>query len=483
LAAIAAAEPELVAHHLTQAGLDEPAIEWWGKAGDRALRRSAFKEAASHLGKAIELSDRLAERTAPSVMPSNRLQLQTSYGQALMWSKGYQVPETSAAFARARQLASRVEDPSERLSAYFGLWVGHLTRGEPGPLRDMAGLFLREATSRPDCPEAVIGHRIFGMTCWYFGDFAAAHDHFRKASALFDRERHGDFANRFGLDPRAGAAVLDALALWVLGRVDESLRLADRALADAESSAHIPTMVFVHEFRALLGLLRRSLEAAAADGKALADIASQYDLPAFWAGWATFFRDWASWSQVAGEAGLAEMQTRIAIQREQGLLFLLPPQELALGEAEAASGKVDAGLQRLDEAVAELERTEQRWYEPEMHRVRAEILLKRGPADTAPAEQALQTAIAIAQHQKARSFALRAALALAKLYCSANRDADAHAALAPAVAGFPPTDQFPELAEAQTLLSALNPQIDCLQRANPALGGVRISASEPILPE
>ena len=87
--AVAAAEPELVAHHLTQAGLDEPAIEWWGKAGDQALRRSAFKEAAAHLGKAIELADKLAA-TAPSAAPgSNRLRLQTSLGNALIWAKGY----------------------------------------------------------------------------------------------------------------------------------------------------------------------------------------------------------------------------------------------------------------------------------------------------------------------------------------------------------------------------------------------------------
>src|SRR5690349_4758249 len=91
-----------------------------------------------------------------------------------------------------------------------------------------------------------------------------------------------------------------------------------------------------------------------------------------------------------------------------------------------------------------------------MHRIRAEILLKRDPADTAAAEQSLQTAMAIAQSQKARSFELRAALALAKLYRAASRDADTYAVLAPAVEGFPPTQQFPELTEAQSLLSALN---------------------------
>ena len=107
-------------------------------------------------------------------------------------------------------------------------------------------------------------------------------------------------------------------------------------------------------------------------------------------------------------------------------------------------------------ALAALERTEERSYEAEMHRIRAEILLKCQPANNAAAEQSLRTAIAVAKSQKARSFELRAALSLAKLYRAANRDADAHAALAPAVDGFPPTQQFPELTEAQALVAALS---------------------------
>ncbi len=216
--AVAAAEPELVAHHLTQAGLDEPAIEWWGKAGDQALRRSAFKEAAAHLGKAIELADKLAATAPSAATGSNRLRLQTSLGNALIWAKGHQAPETSAAFARARELASRVEDASERFSAYYGLWVGHLTRCEPAPMREMAELFLREATARPNCPETLIAHRISGVTCFYFGDFAGAHDHFQKTIELYDQARHADFANRFGQDSRAAAEIHDAVTLWVLGR-------------------------------------------------------------------------------------------------------------------------------------------------------------------------------------------------------------------------------------------------------------------------
>jgi predicted ATPase len=229
----------------------------------------------------------------------------------------------------------------------------------------------------------------------------------------------------------------------VLGRIDEALPLADRALADAGSAAHVPTMRYVLTFAARLGLLRYNP-------------ASRYDLPAFWAGYAAFLQGWARWSDGAKESRLVEMRRGLAFAREQGRNWLLPSLEAALAEAEASAGEIVAGLRRLDDGLAELAATEARWYEAEMHRIRAEILLQRDPADTVAAERSLQAAIGIAQSQKARSFELRAALSLAKLYRAANRDAEAHAVLTPAVEGFPPTRQFPELTEAQALLAALS---------------------------
>jgi len=455
-AAAAAAEPELVAHHLTQAGLDEPAIEWWGRAGDQALRRSAFKEAAAHLGKAIELADKLAASAPSAVLSSNRLHLQTSLGNALIWAKGFTALETSAAFERARELASQVEDASERFSAYYGLWVGHLNRGEPAPMREMAELFLCEATAGPNCPEAVIAHRISGQTRFYFGDFAGAHEHFQKTIELYNPARDADFANRFGRDPRAAAEALDAVALWMLGRVNDSLRLAERALADAESAAHAPTMAHALLFAALLALVRCNPEAVATYSQALANIVSRYDLRADWAGLAGFLQGWAKSCDCAEESRLAEMRKGIETTREQGNILFSPGLGATLAEAEAIAGENDAALRRLDDALAGLGHTEERWYEAEIHRIRGEILLRRDPADNAAAEQSLQVAIAIAQSQRARSFELRAALSLAKLYRAANRDADAHAVLAPAVESFPPTQQFSELIEAQALLAAMS---------------------------
>ena len=208
--------------------------------------------------------------------------------------------------------------------------------------------------------------------------------------------------------------------------------------------------------RSGLGLVRGNSEAVATHSQAYAEHVARYDLSAHWAGFAAFFQGWAKRANTAERSRLAEMRGGLAIFREQGMVYLVPSLQAALAEAEAGAGETDAGLRRLHEAFAVLERTEARFYEAEMHRIRAEILLRRDPANAAAAEQSLQAAIGIAQSQKARSFELRAALSLAKLYRAANRDADAYAVLAPAVEGFLPTQQFPELAEAQTLLAALS---------------------------
>jgi len=117
----------VLAYHFTQAGLTDAAIEWWGKAGDQALRRSAFQEAISHLGKAIELADKEGEgapraaAATSTTSPDRRLKLQTSYGQALLWSRGFGAEETKAAFTRAKELATGDDNVAERFTTYYGL--------------------------------------------------------------------------------------------------------------------------------------------------------------------------------------------------------------------------------------------------------------------------------------------------------------------------------------------------------------------------
>src|SRR6516162_5347751 len=126
----AATEPEVLAHHFTQAGLTDATIEWWGKAGEQALRRSAFQEAISHLGKAIDMADKTGEGTSAAVTApasaNRRLKLQTDLAKALMWSRGYGAEESKTAFIRARELAAAIEDATERFTIYYGLCIGHM---------------------------------------------------------------------------------------------------------------------------------------------------------------------------------------------------------------------------------------------------------------------------------------------------------------------------------------------------------------------
>ena len=145
----AAAEPEALAYHFTQAGMTDPAIEWWGKAGDQALRRSAFQEAISHLGKAIDMADKQAN-AAPGEAPQagGRVRLQTAYGNALIAARGHGAPETTAAFTRAAELAAGSKEAAERFSARYGLWTGNYVRGELELVRELSAAFLRDAERR-----------------------------------------------------------------------------------------------------------------------------------------------------------------------------------------------------------------------------------------------------------------------------------------------------------------------------------------------
>jgi len=163
---------------------------------------------------------------------------------------------------------------------------------------------------------------------------------------------------------------------------------------------------------------------------------------------------WSSARLDGRETRAAELRQVLAAYIDRGDKYFVPFYQGLLAEIEAQSN-AEGALIRIEEALALAGETGEHWSDAFLHRFRGEILLKRDPANTAPAEDALLTAIAIAQQQKARSFELLAALSLARLYQSSNRAADAHAVLASAFKGFSPTPEFPEIEQAQVLLAAL----------------------------
>jgi len=186
----------------------------------------------------------------------------------------------------------------------------------------------------------------------------------------------------------------------------------------------------------------------------LVRIVREYDLPLFRA-FGKFLEGWATADGGAITDGLESMHRGAESLREQNAPVFDGLIKIALSEAEARAGDLERAIATLDEALATAERTGYRAFEAELHRARGEMLLRRDPANFAPAEQVLQTAAAIARQQGTRSFEIRAALRLAKLYQSTGRPAEAQAVLAPALDGFSPTPEMPEIAEAQTLLMAI----------------------------
>jgi predicted ATPase len=454
----AAAEPEVVAHHFTEAGLDDLAIEWWGKAGDQALRRSAFQEAIAHLGKAIAMADKAGDASTPpakaaTVSASQRLKLQTSLGQAMMWSRGYASDESKTAFARARALAAGVENASERFDAYYGLIAASLVRGEFSLARETAESFLREAENEGRMTEAAVARRLVGLARLYPGDLIGAEANFTEALRTYDPERDRDAKFRFGADIAATAAGYLPLASWALGDVERARALGEEARARADEAAHAPTRAFVYYYIALYQTLRGDPRAVRRMAKIPFELGREHGM-ALYLAWGEVLSNWARARLGDRESGMTGLREALAAYLGQRNKLHAPLFQGLLAELDAEED-AEGALRGIDEALALANETGERWTDALLHRLRGEILLKRDPANTAPAEKAFLAAITVAQAQKAKSFELQAALSLAKLRQSTGRPAYACAILAPALEGFSPTPEMAEICEAQALLASL----------------------------
>ena len=446
-------EPEAIAHHFTEAGINDLAIEWWGRAGDQALRRSAFQEAIAHLGKAISMADQPGAGKSADIV-SQRLQLQVTYGNALIAARGHGALETTEVFAKARGSASDDRDAPARLAADYGLWTGSYARGELAAMRTHAANFLADVEAKADLPEAGVAHRCAGTTHWFAGEYEEARDHLELALALFQPGRDDDLAFRFGQD--AGVAALADLAqtLWPLGDVDRAASLMKNLEARIARLGHVGTLAFGRFHLAAFEMRRGDRLRAAPHALELARITREHDLPLFRA-FAVFLEGWATIDSGIPGGGLEGMRRGADLLHVRNALVFDGLMKIALAEAESRAGDPDRALVIVDEALATCERTGYGAFEAELRRVRGQMLSNRDAANFDAAEREFRSAITIARRQGARSFALRGALSLAKLFRSANRPTDARGVLAPTLEGFLSTPEMPEIAQAQALMERL----------------------------
>jgi class 3 adenylate cyclase len=451
------AEPEAIARHFTEAGLDDAAIKWWGRAGDQALRRSAFQEAIAHLGKAIAMADEAAgaapRRAHAAASSSRRLKLQTDYGQAMMWSKGFAAEETKTAFARAAELAARTDDFSQRFAACHGQWTLEIVRGELRSARELASTLLREAEEAERVVESGVARRGLALIGYFSGAFLDAQTHCERALEACTPGHDEKARERFG--EYTGALVMSCLAIttWQLGEADRARELIEIANRRAAELGHAPSMGYPLLFKSHLEVLRGDAAAALSSAEALESCAREHGMT-LWRRWAALSSAWAR-GRLYDPAAAAEFRRELAACSDQGATINMAFFQALLAQLEMDMMGAETALKRVDDALALAAQGDNRCYLSFIHRLRGEILLKRDPSNSTPAEEAFRTAIDVARQQSARSLGLQAALALARLYQSTGCPVEAHAVLAPALEGFAPTPEMPEIAEAQALMERL----------------------------
>jgi predicted ATPase len=381
-------------------------------------------------------------------------QLQAAYGAALIAARGFGAPETTEAFARARESAAS-DDSLQRLAADYGLWAGNYVRGDLPAMKAQAAAFLADVAAKPDSGEAGIAHRVQGMTHLFAGEFVEGARELELALARFEPGRDDDLAVRFPPDPGAAAMIYLAFASWALSEFGQAASLIERMRARVEGLSHATTLAHATALTAFFALMRGDRSQAGTSVSELARIVRDHELPLFRA-IGEFLVGWADAEGGSLAEGLAAMRRGVESLRAQNAVVFDGIIKIALAEAEARAGDPERALTVLDEALATCERTGYRAFECELHRARGDILPKCDPTNPAPAEDAFKTAIALAKRQGARGYQLLASLALAKLYRTTSRLFEAHALLAPELEGLSPTPEMPEIAEAQALLRALN---------------------------
>ncbi len=280
--AVAKSEPELVAQHFTRAGLTEsPSSGGRRPASSRArfpptLKRLRTTARRSH-------SRIICRPTSRDWISDSGCKV--SYRQTLYAARGPGASETVAAFARARELASAIENPAERAPVYYGLWYANIAHGEIIAARELAELFLHDAQYQSSSPEAGVAHRVIGITAYMEGKLAEACSQLERAMGIFESVTDRALQLHFGQD--LGVATMNALALvlWQMGEVRRACKLADDGLAFAVESRHFPTLIWAYHYNCLFEGQRRDVARAKLRAEALVNLSLEHFPKSDWEAW------------------------------------------------------------------------------------------------------------------------------------------------------------------------------------------------------
>jgi len=457
-AAGAETEPELLAHHFTQAGLIEAASEWWGKAGQRSLARSALLEAVTQLTYA---TDQIATLPSTPALRRKQIELQVALINSLMHVKGQAAPETKVAVERARLLIEQAEalgePPEDQLllfSVLYGFWVANFLAFNGDVTRELAAQFLTFAQKQGATAPLLMAHRFMGISLLYTGDIAEGRTHLEQAIALYDAAEHRPLATRFGLDAGVHALSYRSWALWMLGYPDAALADLDHALRNAREIGQAATLMVA----LVVALLPYICCGNYAMGNLLADelvALAEAKGALLWNAVGRIMRGDVLTLIGKSSDAVQMITTGIDAEKATGATLWMPWFASSLASAYAELGKFEDAWRCLGEAMTAAEITKEKWYEAELNRIAGEIARKSPKADAAKSEAYFERALTVARQQQAKSWELRAAMSLARLWRDQGKGQQARELLAPVYGWFTEGFGTRDLKEAKALLEKL----------------------------
>jgi predicted ATPase/class 3 adenylate cyclase len=448
------AEPELLAHHYTEADSAEQAIAYWQKAGDRALERSANVEAIAHLQKGIELIETMPESPERAKM---ELELQIALGPALMITKGMVASEVSDAYSRAWELSRAIGDDRHYFTALWGLWHMHELRADWKRALELADEMMAVAQRQEDTEVLLEAHHSLWSSHHFLGNLDLAREHCEKGWRLYNRDKHSRLALVYGgHDPGVCSRQIDALSLALLGFPEQALDSVREALNLAREIDHPPTLATVHFFSAMLHQSLRDGSAALEHANAAVSVSGEYGiLPSLQQG--RILRGWATADQGDPLAGLAELNDVLKGARaKRRKRTLVPYYFMLLADAYGRQAAYEEALIIIAEAVERAADQDEWQWVGELHRLQGEILLAQSAENQSEAEDSFSKALEFAQRQSAKSLELRAAMSLARLWRDQSRAAKARDLLAPIYGWFTEGFDTPDLKDANALLDELS---------------------------
>jgi predicted ATPase len=451
-------QPELLARHCTEAGLIEKAVHLWGEAGQRSLDKSALLEAIERITRAL---DQIEGLPATPALRREQIKLQVALLTPLIHVKGYAAPEATAAAERARLLIEQAEalgeppeDPLLLFSVLYSFWVARFVAFNGKVMRELAAQFLALAEKQGAAVPLMVGHRNMGVSLLHTGDIEEARVHIDRAIALYDPAKHRPLATRFGQDIRVALLFYRSLALWPLGYPEAALAEAHRAVRDAREIGQAASLMAALTLTSLSHIHCGSYAIANAQLDEVITLAKEKGA-LFWKVGGMLVQ--GCLFAITGRASDAvrTITSGLSAWRATGTTVWMPTYLSYLTRAHAELGQSDEASRCISEALIAVQTTNESWYEADIHRIAGEIARRSPEPDVAKAEAHFERALQVALVQRAKSWELRAATSMARLWRDQGKRKEARNLLAPVYGWFTEGFDTLDLKEAKALLDEL----------------------------